>query len=74
MLQFIDTSTFYAIEDHSDQCHKSAIEYDTLIKDRLGYELAIKFGKKLRESKVLNKDNLCDTRVGRKRLGIICKV
>ncbi len=75
MIQFVDTSAFYAHEDSSDRYHKSAIDYEekikfdesiqlvtssyiineslTLIKDRLGYEPAIKFGKKVRESKIL---------------------
>ena len=75
MLQFVDTSAFYAIEDPSDQDYKAAIDYRekirhnesihlitssyiidealTLMKDRLGYDSAIKFGKKVRNSKTL---------------------
>lgn len=75
MLLFVDTSAFYAIEDPSDQDHKSAIDYRekikhdesihlitssyvideslTLMKDRLGYDSAIKFGRKVRDSKTI---------------------
>ncbi|MDI6735545.1 MAG: type II toxin-antitoxin system VapC family toxin [bacterium] len=75
MLQFVDTSAFYAIEDTSDEDHKSAIDYRekirydesiylitssyiidetlTLMKNRLGYDSAIKFGNKVKSSKTL---------------------
>jgi len=75
MLLFVDTSAFYAIEDTSDENHKSAIDYReqiryneniqlitssyiinealTLMKDRLGYDSAIKFGRKVRDSKII---------------------